>query len=152
GDVQYLHSHRNSSIEFSCIPYEDSIMPFSFSLSRKWIRTEEVLYHNFDTLKPVVKDATLQGRISDRTSEKRHVNVSIEQLRGSDTDLYVCTFHYETSSGFENRSGRNKIVLYVEDYHIEVCSCSSYKPLIFSLSAAAGLLIFIILILSAVHC
>ncbi|KAF4080306.1 hypothetical protein AMELA_G00168890 [Ameiurus melas] len=151
GNVVYFHALRNSSIEFSCVPPEMSKTLFAFSLTREWLEKREVLYHNFRT-EPTVQDITFKDRISEQTEPtNRSVNVSITHLQGYDTDIYVCIFHYDKATGFKNLSG-NKFVLYVKDYHIEKCSCYSYTPLLFSLSAAAGLLFLIILILTAVHC
>ncbi|XP_053494805.1 cd7 antigen-like isoform X1 [Ictalurus furcatus] len=151
GDMVHFHAHRNSSIEFSCVPPERSEKPFAFSLTREWLKKREVLYHNF-LGEPTVKDITFKDRISETTEPKnRSINVSITHLQGYDTDIYMCRFHYNKATGFKNLSG-NKFILYVQDYHIEPCSCYSYTPLLFSLSAAAGLLFFIILILTAVHC
>ncbi|KAK3556703.1 hypothetical protein QTP70_014626 [Hemibagrus guttatus] len=151
GEVVYLHTHRNSSIEFSCVPPVNKT-PFGFALSREWIQNKEVLYHNFNA-KAYIKDQMLVGRIKDQVVGRNHVvNVSITGLQGFDTDLYVCMFHYNTPEAIQNLSGKNKFVLYVKDYHIEPCSCPSYTLLLLSLSAGAGLLFIIILIITAVHC
>ncbi|XP_053494806.1 cd7 antigen-like isoform X2 [Ictalurus furcatus] len=131
GDMVHFHAHRNSSIEFSCVPPERSEKPFAFSLTREWLKKREVLYHNF-LGEPTVKDITFKDRISETTEPKnRSINVSITHLQGYDTDIYMCRFHYNKATGFKNLSG-NKFILYVQDY--------------------PGLLFFIILILTAVHC
>ncbi|MCJ8730117.1 hypothetical protein PDJAM_G00114450 [Pangasius djambal] len=150
-EVVYLHSQRNSSIEFSCVPPQNSDLLFAFSLNREWLQKRPVLYHNFKS-QPSIKDPSFKDRISDQTGINQTVSVSITLLQGYDTDLYVCVFHYRTPTGFQNLSGKARILLYVEDYHIEPCSCSSYTPLLFSLSAGGGLLFIIILILAAVQC
>ncbi|XP_058258320.1 cd7 antigen-like isoform X2 [Hemibagrus wyckioides] len=149
GEVLYLHALRNSSIEFSCVP-PGVQTPFGFALRREWIQKKEVLYHNF-AAQAYVKDHTLEGRIEDRVVDRNQaVNVSITGLQGYDTDLYVCTFHYNTHGAIQNHSGRNKFMLYVKDY--EPCSCPSYTLLLLSLSAGAGMLFITLLIIAAVHC
>ncbi|KAB5584679.1 hypothetical protein PHYPO_G00110250 [Pangasianodon hypophthalmus] len=150
-EVVYLHSQRNSSIEFSCVPPQNSDQLFAFSLKRDWLQKGTVLYHNFKS-QPSINDPTFNDRISDQTDGNQTVSVSITFLQGYDTDVYVCVFHYRTPTGFQNLSGKARILLYVQDYHIEPCSCSSYTPLLFSLSAAGGLLFFIILVLAAMQC
>ncbi|MCI4375950.1 hypothetical protein PGIGA_G00115590 [Pangasianodon gigas] len=149
-EVVYLHSQRNSSIEFSCVPPLNSDQLFAFSLNRDWLQKGTVLYHNFKS-QPSIKDPTFNDRISDQTNRNQTVSVSITLLQGYDTDVYVCMFHYRTPTGFQNLSGKARFLLYVKDSHIEPCSCSSYTPLLFSLSAAGGLLFFIILILAAMQ-
>ncbi|KAK2857363.1 hypothetical protein Q7C36_005282 [Tachysurus vachellii] len=149
GDVTYLNTTNGSSIQFSCVfDLHEKQEPFAFTLRREWIRVQDVLYHNFE-INADVQDSTFVGRISDRMVNKA-VSVNITDLQGFDTDRYVCLFHYQTPAGFHNQSGRDKIVLYVKDVHIK--PCSSYTPLLFALSAGAGLLFFIIVIITAVHC
>ncbi|XP_027024118.2 uncharacterized protein LOC113656882 [Tachysurus fulvidraco] len=145
GDMIYLHKTNGSSIQFSCVfdPYEKQA-PFAFTLRREWIQAQDVLYHNFTT-DADVKDSTFVGRIGDRLGDNT-VDVSITDLQGFDTDLYVCVFHYQTTAGFHIQSVRHKIVLYVKD----VFPCTSYTPLLFALSAGVGLLFFIVII-SVVH-
>ncbi|XP_060774563.1 cd7 antigen-like [Neoarius graeffei] len=150
GDV-YLYAQLNSSIEFSCMFPEQPTPPFAFSLSREWLQKDaQVLYHNF-RVEPEVKALRFENRIWDRL-DINQVNVSITDLQGDDTDVYVCMFYYSANTGFQNLSGRDKFFLYVKAYNSEPCNCSSYTPLLFSLSAAAGLLFFIIFILTVVHC
>lgn len=117
GDVVYLHAERNSSIKFSCVFPAQRDKPFALSLTREWLRKGvQVLYHNFNA-KPEVKDIMFKDRISDQTDmNQRNVNVSITHLQGYDTDVYVCMFHYNRPTGFQNLSGRDKFVLYVKDY------------------------------------
>lgn len=91
--------------------------PFAFSLSREWLQKgAQVLYHNF-RVEPQVKDLRFENRIWDRLDiDQGKVNVSITDLQGDDTDVYVCRFHYDANTGFQNLSGRDKFVLYVKAY------------------------------------
>ncbi|KAF5897001.1 Uncharacterized protein DAT39_013287, partial [Clarias magur] len=151
-DVLYLHAQCNASITFSCVSPNETIKPFAFSLNRSWLNKEEVLYHNFQTTASV-KDGRLVDRISDRPIDSRSVvNVTIGNLQSYDTDMYECVFHYEMHFDFQSFSGKSKFFLYVQEPCPNLCTCTLYTPLLFSLSAAAGLLFFIILILTAVHC
>lgn len=115
GDVKYLHAQRNSSLEFSCVPPENPASPFALTLMRDWLERRVVLYHNFNT-EPVVKDPSFMDRTSDRiVKQTGAINVTITRLQGSDTDVYICLFHYSTATNFQNLSGRNKYLLYIQD-------------------------------------
>lgn len=115
--MEYLHSQRNFSVEFSCEAPDESTPPFAFTLYREWIQNEKVLYFNFK-MKPTVLDSSFKDRVSVQIHPKdnlRRVNVSITLLQGVDTDMYRCMFHYSTPTGFKNLSARTMFFLYVKD-------------------------------------
>ncbi|XP_026868139.2 cd7 antigen-like [Electrophorus electricus] len=145
GNIVYLRRHRNDSVEFSCAPTKVDIPPFAFSLERVWAHPKQVLYQNLN-VNAVIHDETDKHRISvqkDRAILRKAVSIS--HLRGYDTDMYLCVFYYETPTTFYNHTAETKFFLHVEDPVHEPCSCYDYKPLMYSLLAAAGLLFLCVL-------
>ncbi|XP_062852639.1 cd7 antigen-like [Trichomycterus rosablanca] len=156
-DVVFLNMQCNSSVQFSCTyPDESNIKPFAFTLQRQWVNPEDVFYLHFG-LKPRVSNPKLEGRIfvQHDTSNQR-VNVTINDLQSYDIDLYICKFHYDLQSNFHSHVSKNMFFLFVRDFSLlsseaTDCSRSNHEPLLFALSAAAGLLFIILLILAAAY-
>ncbi|KAG9277403.1 hypothetical protein AMEX_G7409 [Astyanax mexicanus] len=150
GDIVYLRRQRNASAEFSCVSTNEKETPFAFSLTREW-QKHQVLYLNFGNSAYVFNAADRHRIFVQSDPGQRRVNVSIHHLLGRHTDLYQCEFHYDTGD-FMKHHGKAKFFLHVEDCTPEECSCYSYEPLLYSLSAAAVLLFLCVLVLAAAYC
>ncbi|XP_017548569.1 uncharacterized protein LOC108424824 isoform X1 [Pygocentrus nattereri] len=152
GDIVYLSRQRNSSVEFSCTSTNVNAKPFAFSLMRDLVKPEKVLYEYFGK-SPSIFNEKDKNRFVVRVVDSSHhqVTVNISHLLGRHTDLYHCVFHYDFQK-FEDYPGKPKFFLYVEDSIPEECTCYSYEPLLYALSAAAVLLFLCVLILAGAYC
>ncbi|KAK7940274.1 hypothetical protein WMY93_003600 [Mugilogobius chulae] len=87
---------------------------------------------------------------SPRVSPKHRVNVTLENLESGDTGLYMWEMTENNSS--ERSVCEQKIFLWVESSEKQ-CTCSSLYPrLLFTICAAAGLILFIICGLGLAQC
>ncbi|CAN9510518.1 unnamed protein product [Ophioblennius macclurei] len=92
GDILFIERHEGDSVVIPCVIEQRSQPPFGVYLKRSWLRPTEVLFKytgdNVHTDNPADKE-----RISVSGDPGLHyLNVTISQLRVSDTDRYHCEF------------------------------------------------------------
>lgn len=81
---------------FPCALGKTDPLPYGLYLSRKWLRTHDVLF-KYTKEEPTYGTDSDKHRISvTGDPSSLSVNVTISQLRASDTDRYVCEFTVES--------------------------------------------------------
>lgn len=77
--------------------------PFAVALKRKWLREAQVLYKDAH-FKVAVQNSEDENRISVSGDLSSHsLNVTISELRATDTDRYYCEFVVESESSEDKR-------------------------------------------------
>lgn len=77
--------------------------PFAVALKRKWLREAQVLYKDAH-YKVAVQNSDDENRISVGGDLSSHsLNVTISELRATDTDRYYCEFVVESESSEDKR-------------------------------------------------
>uniref|UniRef100_A0AAY5L9Z8 Immunoglobulin V-set domain-containing protein n=1 Tax=Esox lucius TaxID=8010 RepID=A0AAY5L9Z8_ESOLU len=150
-EIRFLGKQLGDSATFVCVSDVQDPKPIAFNLKRKWIKPDREVMFMYTKEKPApVPDFSQRLNVTGDPSTER-VNVTISQLKGTDTDLYYCLFVYpKTNAPDENIPGKDEFFLYVDDADVS-CSCSGYVPLLYALSAAVGLLLILLLALAVAH-
>ncbi|XP_071768998.1 cd7 antigen-like [Centroberyx gerrardi] len=113
GDVRFLDRHAGESVVLPCASEETGPAPLGVYLKRSWLRPGEVLFmlaktefsaHNSDDDKRVAVDGD---------PSSRWLNVTISQLRVTDTDRYYCEFVVEGSPVDRRIPGKTEFFLHV---------------------------------------
>ncbi|KAJ8404226.1 hypothetical protein AAFF_G00339990 [Aldrovandia affinis] len=148
----YLKKPEESSVEIICGAKEKGRSPIGFYLKRRYPLPEtEVIF--VDTDGQVTEHCAYSGRIGVRGQlSARLLNVSISRLQGTDAGLYFCQFIYAAHPSDVQVPG-NELFLFVDAGALgDGCGCSRYPPLLFTISAAVGLLLLVIIGLGAARC
>ena len=128
GEVKYLSQKGNDSVALACSSPESN--PYGVYLRRKWLQPDtEVLFIHKDA-QPKFRSRTDQNRIQVvENLGSGQLDVTISHLQGSDTDLYVCEFMFESIPTDRKEPGRDQFLLYVADHgkliffnSLETCS------------------------------
>lgn len=97
GEVQFLQKHKGESVVLSCEHPTGTPPDANFNglyLKRKWLQQTDVLFL-LTKEQPHIFSGSNKERISvigDPATRQVNVNVTITQLKGSDTDCYYCVF------------------------------------------------------------
>nr|XP_046195615.1 uncharacterized protein LOC124027193 isoform X1 [Oncorhynchus gorbuscha] len=153
-EVMYIKGSEGQSVDLSCTPEQTGGAPVSLYLTRRCVRPErEVLFMAKDRSPGTVRVNRLYKDRLKVTGGLNSdlLNVTIAHLQRTDTGLYLCEFVYTADPSDRTGSGSLEYFLFVEGTE-SVCQCSSYPPLIYTISAAAGLLLLVLICLCAVEC
>uniref|UniRef100_A0A8C7K352 Immunoglobulin V-set domain-containing protein n=1 Tax=Oncorhynchus kisutch TaxID=8019 RepID=A0A8C7K352_ONCKI len=153
-EVLYIKGSEGQSVDLSCTPEQTGGAPVSLYLTHRCVRPErEVLFMAKDRSPGTVRVNRLYKDRLKVTGGLNSdlLNVTIAHLQRTDTGLYICEFVYTADPSDRTVSGSLEYFLFVEGTE-SVCQCSSYPPLIYTISAAAGLLLLVLICLCAVEC
>ncbi|XP_034756132.1 cd7 antigen-like isoform X1 [Etheostoma cragini] len=108
-DMQFLERHEGESVVLSCVIDKRNPSPFGVYLMRNWLKTSEVLFMHTES------DVSADKRISVSGDPSSHsLNVTISQLRASDTDRYYCEFVADNPLDEDDRTrGKTEFFLLV---------------------------------------
>ncbi|XP_029628412.1 uncharacterized protein LOC115206022 [Salmo trutta] len=153
-EVMYIKGSEGQSVDLSCTPEQTGGAPVSLYLTHRCVRPErEVLFMAKDQSPGTVRVNRLYKDRLKVTGGLNSdlLNVTIAHLQRTDTGLYICEFVYTADPSDRTVSGSLEFFLFVEGTE-SVCQCSSYPPLIYAISAAAGLLLLVLIWLCAAEC
>uniref|UniRef100_A0A3Q3EXS0 Uncharacterized LOC109994140 n=1 Tax=Labrus bergylta TaxID=56723 RepID=A0A3Q3EXS0_9LABR len=114
-DLHFLDRNEGESVVFSCVVEKRNPPPYGVYLQRRFLQTSEVLFmytkSDFSTNNSYDKNRT---SVSGDPSSYA-LNVTITQLRVSDTDRYVCEFLVPVPSSEDlHLKGNDEFVLVVK--------------------------------------
>ncbi|XP_067353509.1 cd7 antigen-like isoform X2 [Channa argus] len=90
-DIHFLERHEGESVVLSCVVEQRNPSPFGVYLKRSWLRPSQVLFMH--TKSEFTAGENDKNRTSVSGDPSNHsLNVTISQLRVSDTDRYHCEF------------------------------------------------------------
>lgn len=96
--VHFLARNEGESVVLPCMVEQQTSAPLGVYLKRSWLKPTEVLFMYTES-EFVASNKEDQGRISvSGDPSTLAVNVSLSQLRASDTDRYYCEFVVENLS------------------------------------------------------
>uniref|UniRef100_A0A3Q3EXP6 Uncharacterized LOC109994140 n=1 Tax=Labrus bergylta TaxID=56723 RepID=A0A3Q3EXP6_9LABR len=147
-DLHFLDRNEGESVVFSCVVEKRNPPPYGVYLQRRFLQTSEVLFmytkSDFSTNNSYDKNRT---SVSGDPSSYA-LNVTITQLRVSDTDRYVCEFLVPVPSSEDlHLKGNDEFVLVVKATE---CGCSGYSTLLYALSAAVAVLLLLVFLIGCV--
>ncbi|KAM9491509.1 cd7 antigen-like isoform 2-T2 [Salvelinus alpinus] len=150
-DMEFLERTQGDSVEFYCISEFNASRPIGLYLKRKWLQPNQEVLFMYTEQKPSFYD-DVKERIHVTGDPSTHrVNVTINQLNGTDTDLYYCEFVFPDASSVDQKIPSNmEFFLYVDNVGVR-CSCTGYTPLLYALSAVVGLLLIFLMALGVAH-
>uniref|UniRef100_A0A3Q3RAH9 Ig-like domain-containing protein n=1 Tax=Monopterus albus TaxID=43700 RepID=A0A3Q3RAH9_MONAL len=101
--VQFLERHEGESVVLPCMIEHRNTSPFGVYLKRSWLHPSEVLfmYTKSEFSVTNVEDKIRTSVTGDPSSHS--LNVTISQLRISDTDRYYCEFVVNNPSSEDER-------------------------------------------------
>uniref|UniRef100_A0A3Q0R9V0 Immunoglobulin V-set domain-containing protein n=1 Tax=Amphilophus citrinellus TaxID=61819 RepID=A0A3Q0R9V0_AMPCI len=113
-DIHFLKRHEGESVVLPCETEPGNPEPFGVYLKRDWLHPTEVLFMYTKEEFKVCNDAD-KNRTSVSGDPSLHLlNVTISQLKASDTDRYYCEFVVENCSSKDNKiPGKMKFFLLV---------------------------------------
>uniref|UniRef100_A0A8C8GAE4 Immunoglobulin V-set domain-containing protein n=1 Tax=Oncorhynchus tshawytscha TaxID=74940 RepID=A0A8C8GAE4_ONCTS len=150
-EMEFLERTQGDSTEFYCISEFSASKPIGFYLKRKWLQPNREVLFMYTEQNPVFyPDVKERIHVTGDPSTHR-VNVTLSQLKGTDTDLYYCEFVFPDSSSLDQKiPSKMELFLYVVDADVR-CSCAGYAPLLYALSATVGLLLIFVMALGVAH-
>uniref|UniRef100_A0A4W5KK75 Immunoglobulin V-set domain-containing protein n=1 Tax=Hucho hucho TaxID=62062 RepID=A0A4W5KK75_9TELE len=150
-DIEFLERTQGDSVEFYCISEFNASKAIGLYVKRKWMQpNQEVLFMLTEEKPSFYTDVKERIHVTGDPSTHR-VNVTLSQLKGTDTDLYYCEFVFPVASSFDQKiPSKMEFFLYIVDAGVR-CSCTSYTPLLYVLSAAVGLLLIFLMALGVAH-
>ncbi|KAG7486804.1 hypothetical protein JOB18_039028 [Solea senegalensis] len=102
-DIQFLERHEGESVVLPCAVEQRNLPPFGVYLKRSWLQPTNVLFMYTKSDSVVENDAD-QHRVSVSGDPSSHaLNVTISELRVSDTDRYHCEFYFNNPSSEDDR-------------------------------------------------
>ncbi|KAI3352372.1 hypothetical protein L3Q82_005338 [Scortum barcoo] len=113
-DIQFLERHEGESVVLPCVFEQRDLSPFGFYLRRNWLHPGDMLF-KYTSNEFSVHDDNDKNRTSVSGDPKSHsLNVTISQLRASDTDRYHCDFVVEKPASEDVRlPGKTEFFLLV---------------------------------------
>ncbi|XP_040893298.1 cd7 antigen-like [Toxotes jaculatrix] len=133
-NVKFLERHEGESVVLPCVYDQSYPLPYGVHLKRSWQKPPNVLFKDDDFDLTVANDDD-KNRISvSGNLNSRSLNVTISQLRVSDTDRYYCEFVVNVPSAEDQRiPGQTEFFLLVSaDAHgsvdiglVETCAGGS---------------------------
>ncbi|XP_035602481.1 uncharacterized protein LOC118364836 isoform X5 [Oncorhynchus keta] len=115
-EMEFLERTQGDSIEFYCISEFSASKPIGFYLKRKWLQPNREVLFIYTEQNPVFHP-DVKERIHVMGDPSTHrVNVTLSQLKGTDTDLYYCEFVFPDSSSLDQKiPSKMEFFLYVVD-------------------------------------
>lgn len=124
-EVLFLERNEGDSVVFRCELGSTDPPPYGLELSRKWLRTHQVLFK-------FTKDEPTFGRDEDKARisvvgdpSSLSVNVTLSQLRASDTDRYTCEFIVDNPVSKDLRLQGAEVFVLVNSGVVETCAGGS---------------------------
>uniref|UniRef100_A0A8C4DPC4 Immunoglobulin V-set domain-containing protein n=1 Tax=Dicentrarchus labrax TaxID=13489 RepID=A0A8C4DPC4_DICLA len=103
-----LRFERRSFVEFLLVSFTvnqtcdtQNPSPFAMYLKRRWLQPGEVLYMHTETELHVKNNDYISRAIASGDPSSHSLNVTISQLRASDTDRYYCEFYVGDNLGLD---------------------------------------------------
>ncbi|XP_030271543.1 cd7 antigen-like [Sparus aurata] len=94
-DIQFLERQEGESVVLPCVVEPRTPPPYGLSLTRSWLHRSKVMYmHTESEVHVFNADDKNRTRVSGDPS-RHSLNVTISDLRASDTDRYYCEFEVE---------------------------------------------------------
>ncbi|XP_064819814.1 uncharacterized protein LOC135537691 isoform X2 [Oncorhynchus masou masou] len=118
-DVEYLERTQGDSIEFDCISEFNASKPIGLYLKRKWLQPNQEVLFVFTEQKP-----SFYGDVKERIHvtgdpSTHRVNVTLSQLKRTDTDIYYCEFVFPDASSADQKIPSNmEFFLYVDNIDV----------------------------------
>lgn len=113
-DIQFLERHEGESVVLPCAVEQRNPAPFSVYLKRSWLNPGEVLFMYTKKEFSVGNDDDKNRTSVSGDPSSHSLNVTISQLRVSDTDRYYCEFLVENRfSEDEQLRGKTEFFLLV---------------------------------------
>ncbi|CAL8328791.1 unnamed protein product [Lota lota] len=133
--VELLQRHVGESVVIRCsgLPDQGGISPYGVRLKRCWLRQDLVVFMH-EHSKPFVSNPLESTRINvSGDPSARQVNVTISDLRASDTDRYCCEFIVAATPDDRIIPGKVEFFIYVDNddpssldvVHVETCAGGS---------------------------
>ncbi|XP_020310116.1 uncharacterized protein LOC109865998 isoform X1 [Oncorhynchus kisutch] len=115
-EMEFLERTQGDSTEFYCISEFSASKPIGFYLKRKWLQPNREVLFMYTEQNPVFHpDVKERIHVTGDPSTHR-VNVTLSQLKGTDTDLYYCEFVFPDSSSLDQKiPSKMELFLYVVD-------------------------------------
>ncbi|XP_041729585.2 uncharacterized protein LOC121560736 isoform X1 [Coregonus clupeaformis] len=114
-DMEFLERPQGDSVEFHCISEFNATKPIGLYLKRKWLQPNREVLFMYTAQKPALyPDVKQRIHVTGDPSTHR-VNVTLSQLKGTDTDLYYCEFVFPDTSVDQNIPSKMELFLYVND-------------------------------------
>ncbi|XP_034059227.1 uncharacterized protein LOC117537924 isoform X2 [Gymnodraco acuticeps] len=144
-DMEFLERNEGGSVVFPCEVEQRNPSPYGVYLKRSWLNQIEVLFQ-FTKTDFTVEEMYDKKRISVSGDPSTHsLNVTISQLSASDTDRYYCEFVVDNPSS-EDIIIRGKTEFFLLVKAGGQCGCSRYSILLYALSSAVVVLLFLLLL------
>lgn len=136
-DIQFLERQEGESVVLPCAVEPRTSPPFGLSLMRSWLNPSKVMYmytknevHTFNA------DDKNRIRVSGDPSH-HSLNVTISDLRASDTDRFYCEFEVENPNNEDLRlPGKTEFFLLVTAGELFVFISSQRCFISFSLTGS----------------
>ncbi|AWP05820.1 Hypothetical protein SMAX5B_007499 [Scophthalmus maximus] len=148
-ELQFLERREGESVVLPCVVEQRDLSPFGVYLKRSWLQPSKVLFM-YTNSEVSVNDGGYKTRVSvSGDPGHRALNVTLSELRVSDTDRYYCEFFVNRPSSEDERiHGHTEFFLLVTaGGH---CGCSSYSTLLYALSSAVALLLLLLAVVGFV--
>ncbi|XP_077069061.1 uncharacterized protein LOC143721963 [Siphateles boraxobius] len=143
-DLNYIQRLEGESVDMSCVTQASKSHP-SLYLRRRFGHSESVL--NISEDEGVRADPGIEGRIkiSGQTKflQTGEINVTLSDLRRTDTGLYVCDF----SGNPPDQHSVNTAFFLLVNAAGKQCSCRMYSLLIYTISVGVSLLLLTVIAL-----
>ncbi|XP_030595938.1 cd7 antigen-like [Archocentrus centrarchus] len=113
-DIRFLKRHEGESVVLPCETEPGNPAPYSVYLKRTWLHPMEVLFMYTKEEFSTGNDADKNRTSVSGDPSLRVLNVTISQLKASDTDRYYCEFVVENRSSKDDRiTGKTEFFLLV---------------------------------------
>ncbi|KAE8300007.1 hypothetical protein D5F01_LYC00138 [Larimichthys crocea] len=113
-DIQFLERNEGDSVVLPCVVDQRNPAPLGMYLKRTWLQHREVLFMYTKREFSMHVDADKNRTSISGDPSSHSLNVTISELRASDTDRYYCEFVVEQpSSEDEHVPGNNEFFLLV---------------------------------------
>lgn len=148
--TEFLARDAGDSVVLPCLVDQTLTPPIGVYLKRTWLRRTEVLF-KYQHSEVSVLDSEYDNRSSVSGDPSSHaLNVTLSELRPSDTDRYICEFHINNPQSQDiTKPGKTDFLLFVRGG--DQCGCSSYSALIYALSSAVGVAAVLILVVVVMY-
>ncbi|XP_035493846.2 cd7 antigen-like [Scophthalmus maximus] len=102
-ELQFLERREGESVVLPCVVEQRDLSPFGVYLKRSWLQPSKVLFM-YTNSEVSVNDGGYKTRVSvSGDPGHRALNVTLSELRVSDTDRYYCEFFVNRPSSEDER-------------------------------------------------